>query len=419
MDLLYVLLPVLVLVIQGTVRAEDCPALYARYSKIHTYCKPPNPSCTVLRSSVSQVDKDLIVKEHNNYRSKIASGQEESLPAASNMMEIEWDEELAAVAQKHASQCLFDHDCNNCRLVQNFGVGQNLAIGTASSSNIPEPDWKKMCKLWYDEIRNFNEDLIEPHVDPPLDEDLTYGHLTQLIWAKTWKVGCGYASYNVGNNNKQLYTCNYGPGGNMAGDNVYNIGDSCSACPDNSCCDDTCGGKTHFPGLCKITDDNGPIYKQEVVPDIMNCVNFDNQGDCKYTVEGKNSWAVQKTLSGTYLSITLKSGEESSLAITTPIKPTTKSACFVVSYRKGPNKDGDANSNTATAIFTIKNNDFVYKPVLPDWGADFRQQFSAYSMGLGWNMETQVKISFSVPAGKPEQFFEIKSFSANDGACKR
>ncbi len=28
-----------------------------------------------------------------------------------------WDEELAAVAQRHAEQCLFEHDCNECRKV--------------------------------------------------------------------------------------------------------------------------------------------------------------------------------------------------------------------------------------------------------------------------------------------------------------
>ena len=27
----------------------------------------------------------------------------------------EWDDELAAVAQRHADQCVFDHDCAECR----------------------------------------------------------------------------------------------------------------------------------------------------------------------------------------------------------------------------------------------------------------------------------------------------------------
>lgn len=28
-----------------------------------------------------------------------------------------WDEELATVAQKHADQCIFQHDCPECRSV--------------------------------------------------------------------------------------------------------------------------------------------------------------------------------------------------------------------------------------------------------------------------------------------------------------
>lgn len=28
-----------------------------------------------------------------------------------------WDDELAAVAQRLAEQCLFEHDCNECRKV--------------------------------------------------------------------------------------------------------------------------------------------------------------------------------------------------------------------------------------------------------------------------------------------------------------
>ena len=39
-------------------------------------------------------------------RSRVASGQT-SQPPASNMMQLSWDNELAAVAQAHADQCKF------------------------------------------------------------------------------------------------------------------------------------------------------------------------------------------------------------------------------------------------------------------------------------------------------------------------
>ena len=39
-----------------------------------------------------------------------------------------WDPELSVVAQAHADQCKFAHDCSDCRRVSRFGVGQNLYI---------------------------------------------------------------------------------------------------------------------------------------------------------------------------------------------------------------------------------------------------------------------------------------------------
>jgi len=45
------------------------------------------------------------------------------------MKEMVWDEELSVVAQAHADQCRFAHDCSDCRRVERWsGVGQNLYI---------------------------------------------------------------------------------------------------------------------------------------------------------------------------------------------------------------------------------------------------------------------------------------------------
>ena len=34
------------------------------------------------------------------------------------MMELVWDAELSAVAQRLADQCVFGHDCGDCRQVE-------------------------------------------------------------------------------------------------------------------------------------------------------------------------------------------------------------------------------------------------------------------------------------------------------------
>ena len=48
-----------------------------------------------------------------------------------------WDEELANVAQRLAEQCLFEHDCNECRKVGKFSSTNILRITRIKSACIP------------------------------------------------------------------------------------------------------------------------------------------------------------------------------------------------------------------------------------------------------------------------------------------
>jgi len=50
------------------------------------------------------------------------------------------------------------------------------------------------------------------------------GHYTQVVWAASVLVGCGYTS--VGGT-----VCDYSPGGNYNGEAPYTLGTTCSACP--------------------------------------------------------------------------------------------------------------------------------------------------------------------------------------------
>merc|ERR1712135_128354 len=53
------------------------------------------------------------------------------------------------------------------------------------------------------------------------------GHYTQVVWAETTDVGCGYIASSKGS----YMACNYGPGGNVAGKRVYETGKPGSKCP--------------------------------------------------------------------------------------------------------------------------------------------------------------------------------------------
>ena len=114
-------LPLLLLAVSLATRAQRCPDLYKRFSSQHTFCLPPNRACSIVKRGVTENDKELIVKLHNDYRSKVATGQERNgggLPTAANMLEMVWDDELSAVAQKLAETCKYGHDCNPCRRVK-------------------------------------------------------------------------------------------------------------------------------------------------------------------------------------------------------------------------------------------------------------------------------------------------------------
>ena len=81
-----------------------------------------------------------------------------------------------------------------------------------------------------------------------------------MVWAVTDKVGCGASSFKNGEWFATLYTCNYGPRGNVNGRQlykqvkqdldfatitcVYHQGPACSDCDEGESCSE------EFPGLC-------------------------------------------------------------------------------------------------------------------------------------------------------------------------
>ena len=104
----------------------------------------------------------MIVDFHNSYRSRVASGQETrgspgpQRPAA-NMLELTWDPELEAIAQRWADQCQFGHDF--VRDVSRFSVGQN--VYEASEFNDDAIDLKRAIDGWYNEVSDVSNTLVD------------------------------------------------------------------------------------------------------------------------------------------------------------------------------------------------------------------------------------------------------------------
>ena len=114
----------------------------------------------MLDREITKDEIQQIVETHNNYRAMIAQGKEKKgrpgpQPGAANMQELVWDPELAAVAQRHADQCQFEHDCSDCRRVDRFRVGQNLYIYKQTIRRAPV-DWERAVTSWYEEVEMFS-----------------------------------------------------------------------------------------------------------------------------------------------------------------------------------------------------------------------------------------------------------------------
>ncbi|CAI9730330.1 uncharacterized protein LOC115217114 isoform X4 [Octopus vulgaris] len=259
---------------------QDCPRMYGGIEG-HSACVAK--SSNTITSGVSESDKENILKLHNNYRKNVD-------PPACNMIKLYWDDDLAYVAQKWADNCEFDHDKGNKRRVPGkFSVGQNLAQG--------HTDWEAAIKGWYSEVKDFQYGVNTQNT-------VAVGHYTQIVWASSTRIGCGYAKCS---NIRTFYVCNYGPAGNLIGkigepykkcDTKATIKDcKSSVCYnggvlDTKTCECTCLEKENIKGPkctlnCSLAKDTGPMCTNSPDSDCEEYANIPDEcpwkcGICPY-----------------------------------------------------------------------------------------------------------------------------------------
>lgn len=184
---------------------------------------------------MAQVNKDAIVNKHNELRARIAKGEETQgvgggQPKAANMLKMIWSDELAAVAQRWADQCVSGHD-ENRRTATYGAVGQNYGM-RGSSVEGDTTDWGSFIQKWYDEVKDWPAANVESFDNAGATG--TTGHYTQVVWAESREVGCGYVYFKEGSWYRKHLLCNYGPAGNFWNKAVYLVGDPGSECPPGS-----------------------------------------------------------------------------------------------------------------------------------------------------------------------------------------
>ncbi|XP_043244530.1 venom allergen 5.02-like [Amphibalanus amphitrite] len=256
---------VLVLLLWAAVAAGQRPD-YCAFSVNHTMCRysgPDRQSCgRLLTSGLGADQRRLVVTLHNELRSRVAMGQERAgapgpQPPAADMIQMVWDDQLAAVAQRWAEQCQRGHDCGSCRADPRFTVGQNMFITIHSAgSGQPQSDWERAIEAWYSEVSDFDRRATDSF--PPTSRYI--GHYSQMVWARTSHIGCGFVRFRVFNHDNRLYVCNYGPAGNVLLQPVYRRGTACSRCPPGTAC------SRHYRGLCAPARLLGPAGPANVGP---------------------------------------------------------------------------------------------------------------------------------------------------------
>ncbi|KAL3842073.1 hypothetical protein ACJMK2_020138 [Sinanodonta woodiana] len=228
----------------------------------HTACL--DKSSKVKESGVQANEIEVIVDEHNRVRREVS---------ATNMLKMSWDDEVAFVAQRWAENCQIAHDLNYNRYVYGrFSVGQNLAWGNFKMT------WSQAIKLWADEKAYYTYGSNVGAGDKEI------GHYTQMVWAQSVKIGCGYANCA----GTHYYVCNYAPGGSLDNLNPYIMGATCADCPSkcsNRLCD--CGSMVCLNGgdidldTCTCSCNKGlQFYSQPLCS--LNCKEIKEPPQCSY-----------------------------------------------------------------------------------------------------------------------------------------
>lgn len=138
-----------------------------------------------------------ITAAHNAVRAAV------NPPAPSPIPPLEWAPDVAGVAQAYAEQCVFKHSGNS--------YGENIYATTGGATA---------------------QDVVDSWSSEVVDYDYTTntcsgtcGHYTQVVWAKSLRLGCGMATCNknspFGGGSWEFWVCNYDPPGNYVGEKPY------------------------------------------------------------------------------------------------------------------------------------------------------------------------------------------------------
>ncbi|KAL0861076.1 hypothetical protein ABMA27_009584 [Loxostege sticticalis] len=206
---------------------DDQPYCAVRYRRLcqgkgrHVGCQFPDPgpgdSCKNYSPIKFHNDlKHFITHYINRRRQRIAAGTERvrggaHLPKPEVMMLVEWDRELALLAQRLADQCTFVHD--DCRATVRYPyAGQTVGEvrwrrSSDSDTLTAQRAIRRVFDAWWGERRR-----VQPHqLTAPFRmtaKGAIWGHFSQLAVWSLRAVGCGAVRHGT-SNPRLLLVCDF------------------------------------------------------------------------------------------------------------------------------------------------------------------------------------------------------------------
>lgn len=290
----------------------------------------------------------------------------------------------------------------------NFKVGQNLYLRQTNRLNIPV-NLTEALGLFYDEI-SFSPPALRTNFSGG-----EWGHFTQMVWAKTWRVGCGMTTYKLKSINfdqGDLLTCNYGPAGNFGGQEMYKSGivneSSTLQCPENSM------PSANYTSLCHVVDGLSSL-KANVTSNTLFYCEFEDDKNCNIGIASTNSnrtFAKRTVIEGKYLSFELNETEQVSLELPGQFSSPV-GLCINIDHRKGAAIAGEEPANELKVKVVIPD---IGWQSTADFGADASRWFQS-NMHMHWDYRTNITLLFSAIANSTRQYFDLKKVVIYAGEC--
>lgn len=216
--------------------------------------KQTDPPCNKA-PILTMEEKKFIVNYHNKLRNEVATktislksnvNLNAYFPFASNMLQMYWDNQLANQAQTYANLCKTTHSSFQDRLEKKFKSNENIFIRKYKKASLRKPDFGVAIAFWFNKIKKFN--AMKNNISSFNFRGVNIDSFAQIIWAKNYKIGCGFSFYQDPKDKffYDLYVCLYGENSLIENEPIYQA----SATKECKCPNATLCKNSVYTNLC-------------------------------------------------------------------------------------------------------------------------------------------------------------------------